>query len=188
MVCLSGLGEQLNRIVMGSAGFGNMGIVGAFIGIASVFIVHVLLARYSHTNIGNVEKFTHCLPGRLSALAFARKGLIEKRDNLDEQAQHLSNDVLRVLIGKMLVDDGLKTQMAPFPETRLQFDAILGELRQIEENVLEQKLVISGFAAFPVEEQECSQCMYYLAHRKWCDLPELSLPVEPNWWCRLWRI
>lgn len=31
-------------------------------------------------------------------------------------------------------------------------------------------------------------CMYFLVHRKWCDLPELSVPVEPEWWCRLWRI
>jgi hypothetical protein len=30
--------------------------------------------------------------------------------------------------------------------------------------------------------------MYFLVHRKWCDLPELSVPVEAEWWCRLWRI
>jgi hypothetical protein len=34
----------------------------------------------------------------------------------------------------------------------------------------------------------CQECMYYLVHRKWCDLPELALPVEPDWCCRLWRI
>jgi hypothetical protein len=34
----------------------------------------------------------------------------------------------------------------------------------------------------------CQECMYYLVHRKWCDLPELFVPVEPDWYCRLWRI
>jgi hypothetical protein len=30
--------------------------------------------------------------------------------------------------------------------------------------------------------------MYYLLHRKFCELPELALPVEPTWSCKLWRI
>jgi hypothetical protein len=25
-------------------------------------------------------------------------------------------------------------------------------------------------------------------HRRFCELPELMLPVEPQWSCRLWRI
>jgi len=28
----------------------------------------------------------------------------------------------------------------------------------------------------------------YLPNAKWCDLPELPIPVEPDWWCRLWKI
>jgi hypothetical protein len=31
------------------------------------------------------------------------------------------------------------------------------------------------------------ECMYFVVHRKWCELPELAWPVEPEWWCRLWR-
>lgn len=23
---------------------------------------------------------------------------------------------------------------------------------------------------------------------KWCDLPELAVPVEPDWYCKPWRI
>lgn len=30
--------------------------------------------------------------------------------------------------------------------------------------------------------------MYYQVHRKWCNLPELAVPVKPDWWCRLRRI
>ena len=30
--------------------------------------------------------------------------------------------------------------------------------------------------------------VYYHPHRKWCDLPELPIPVEPHWWCRLWKL
>jgi hypothetical protein len=34
----------------------------------------------------------------------------------------------------------------------------------------------------------CLECMYYLINRKWCDLPELSVPAKPDWYCKLWRI
>ena len=37
-------------------------------------------------------------------------------------------------------------------------------------------------------EQACETCMYYKVHRRYCELPELELPVEPEWSCRLWRI
>jgi hypothetical protein len=30
--------------------------------------------------------------------------------------------------------------------------------------------------------------MYYKVHRRYCELPELDFPVEPEWSCRLWRI
>ncbi|RWD64504.1 MAG: hypothetical protein EOS36_09890 [Mesorhizobium sp.] len=54
------------------------------------------------------------------------------------------------------------------------------------------KLVIAGFTLQPVEhqgiEQACESCMYYLVHRRFCDLPELDLPFEPEWSCPLWRI
>jgi len=99
------------------------------------------------------------------------------------------DDALRVKIGEMMAN-GLETQTEPFPEDNHQFEALLNEVRDAEPNTLERKLVISGFVDHPYgeDEQRCLECMYYLVHRKWCDLPELAVPVEPEWWCRLWRI
>jgi hypothetical protein len=38
------------------------------------------------------------------------------------------------------------------------------------------------------EPQECATCIYFLARRGWCDLPELDFPVDSDWFCKLWRI
>ena len=111
-------------------------------------------------------------------------------------------DALRYRIGRMMAN-GLETQTEPFPESNLEFEAILDELKALEpdpdalelglvseSDILEQKLIISGFIDKPYGEDElrCQECIYYLVHRKWCDLPELALPVEAEWWCRLWKI
>ena len=89
-----------------------------------------------------------------------------------------------------MLADGLKTQTEPFPETAVEFAKLLDELRALEPDDLKGRLVIGGFTDYPYGEDEmrCQECIYYLVHRKWCDLPELSVPVEPNWWCRLWKI
>lgn len=101
----------------------------------------------------------------------------------------IDDDILRDKIGKIMAD-GLITQTEPFPEDNHQFEDILKELRVLDPDDLEQKLVISGFVDKPYgeDDQRCLECMYYLVHRKWCDLPELAVPVEAEWWCRLWRI
>lgn len=85
---------------------------------------------------------------------------------------------------------GLETQTAPFPRDWREFGAILDELRELEPGDLIGRLDIGGFVDHPFgdEQQRCLECMYYLVHRRWCDLPELAVPVEPEWWCRLWRI
>jgi hypothetical protein len=85
---------------------------------------------------------------------------------------------------------GLQTQTEPFPETEKEFTQLLAELRALPAEHLETKLVLSGFTDKPFgpDRMRCQECMYYLVHRRWCDLPELSLPVEADWWCRLWRI
>jgi hypothetical protein len=102
-----------------------------------------------------------------------------------------TGDVLLKAISELL-ENGLKTETEPFPETEKEFAEILTRLRQIEpgEDDLKRKLVISGFVNHPYgpEQQRCMECMYFLVHRKWCDLPELSVPVDADWWCRLWRI
>lgn len=89
-----------------------------------------------------------------------------------------------------MMKNGLVTQTEPFPETNREFAAILDQLRELDPQDLKSKLVISGFVDHPYgpEKQRCMECMYFLVHRKWCDLPELSLPVDSQWWCRLWRI
>ncbi len=99
------------------------------------------------------------------------------------------DDALRDRIGRLMAD-GLKTQTEPFPVDNIEFEKILIELREFAGESLLEKLVISGFVDKPYgeDEQRCLECMYYLVHRKWCDLPELAVPVEAEWWCRLWRI
>jgi|SRR5690242_8332884 hypothetical protein len=100
-----------------------------------------------------------------------------------------SESAVRQRIAQMLAR-GLKTQTEPFPETDREFSQILVQLKDLPPNDLEGKLVVSGFTDTPYgpDDMRCQECMYYLVHRKWCDLPELAVPVEPNWWCRLWRI
>jgi hypothetical protein len=99
-----------------------------------------------------------------------------------------NSDLLQAMADMMA--DGLKTQVEPFPETEKEFNEILLELRELAPTDLEGKLVIGGFIDHPYgpEKMRCMECMYFLVNRKWCDLPELSVPVEPDWWCRLWRI
>jgi hypothetical protein len=89
-----------------------------------------------------------------------------------------------------MLANGLITQVDPFPETGKEFNDILVELRQLDPNDLKGKLVVGGFVDHPygADKQRCMECMYYLVHRRWCDLPELAVPVEPEWWRRLWRI
>ena len=96
---------------------------------------------------------------------------------------------LRNRIAKILAD-GLVTQTEPFPEDDRAFGGLLAAVRELPANDLQGKLVLSGFTDKPYgpDQMRCQECMYYLVHRKWCDLPELAVPVEPNWWCRLWRI
>jgi hypothetical protein len=97
-------------------------------------------------------------------------------------------DVLKAIADMLAA--GLKTEVEPFPETDKEFGDILLKLRQLDPEDLKGKLVIGGFVDHPYgpDQQRCMECMYFLVHRKWCDLPELAVQVEPDWWCRLWRI
>ncbi len=106
-------------------------------------------------------------------------------------ARQVAEDVLRGVISRILAS-GLKTQMLPFPETEVEFDEIIDQLRELAAADLDQRLVMGGFADHPVDgdygSMRCRECIYYLPHRRWCDLPELPLPVEADWYCRLWKI
>jgi hypothetical protein len=89
-----------------------------------------------------------------------------------------------------LMAEGLKTQTEPMPETSKEFAQLLDQCRDLEADDVVGKMVLTGWIDQPYgpDKMRCQECMYYLVHRKWCDLPELDLPAEPEWWCRLWRI
>lgn len=110
---------------------------------------------------------------------------------MDDRVSSAADDRLRDAIGAML-KDGLKTEIWPRAETSAMVSDIVLRLHNEAGDDLTKKLVIGGFSDYTVEteaiEQPCATCMYYLVHRKFCALPELSLPVEPEWSCRLWRI
>lgn len=90
-----------------------------------------------------------------------------------------------------LVAGGLKTEAFPRADTAEDVRAVVARLQTAGAD-LPRRLAIAGVTLEPVIhgdiEQLCETCMYYLVHRKWCELPELDIPVEPDWSCRLWRI
>lgn len=99
------------------------------------------------------------------------------------------DDTRREQIRAMLAA-GLSTEVFPRADTHEEVQAIVGRLQAHQD--LKSKLVIGGFTLTPIEhggiEQPCETCMYYKVHRRYCELPELDVPVEPEWSCRLWRI
>lgn len=71
----------------------------------------------------------------------------------------------------------------------------VAELQGVGADRLEDRLRIAGFTLGPYVgadepgiEQACRTCMYYESHRRYCNLPELKLGVEPEWSCVLWRV
>lgn len=110
---------------------------------------------------------------------------------MTDQTTTAADDTLRVRIGRIL-GAGLKVEVWPRAETPDMVSDIIHRLRTEAGDDLERKLVIAGFTDHTVEVEEvgqaCETCMYYLVHRRFCELPELMLPVEAEWSCRLWRI
>ncbi|GAW34858.1 hypothetical protein RA2_01911 [Roseovarius sp. A-2] len=115
-----------------------------------------------------------------------RRAYLERYGLTPAEAGH---DMLIQMIEDMF-KEGLTTEVEPFPETDREFGALLDKLRPLSADQLREKLVISGWLLQPYGEDQmrCQECMYYLVHKRWCDLPELDLPAKPEWWCRLWRI
>jgi hypothetical protein len=116
-------------------------------------------------------------------------GALDKGPELSRMGENHKHDEVLQAIADLLAG-GLVTETEPFPETEREFAAILTLLRELAPGDLRGKLVIGGFTDHPYgpDQQRCMECMYFLVHRKWCDLPELAVPVEAEWWCRLWRI
>ena len=106
-----------------------------------------------------------------------------------EQAK--SDEEQRVRLAKLLAD-GLDTEVEPRAYTHEHVLELIKRLRQINPEDVAEKLKLAGFTLTPYgsedDEQSCETCMYYQVHRRFCELPELMLPVEPQWSCRLWRI
>lgn len=100
-------------------------------------------------------------------------------------------DALRRSIAGRL-SAGLQTEVWPRAETSEEVNAIVNRLQLEAGDDLDKKLIIAGFTDHTIEAegmpQPCETCMYYKVHARCCDLPELMLPVEPAWSCRLWRI
>lgn len=100
------------------------------------------------------------------------------------------NRVRDLITLKMSCD--LETEVEPRSYSHEEILEVVSRLQGIDEHDLENKLKIAGFTLTPYgeddDEQACETCMYYKVHRKFCELPELMLPVEPEWSCRLWRI
>lgn len=91
---------------------------------------------------------------------------------------------------RILLAAGLNTEVYPRADTHEQVQEIVARLQADKD--LKSRLVIGGFTLAPIMhediEQACETCMYYKVHRRFCELPELDVPVEPEWSCRLWRI
>ncbi len=102
------------------------------------------------------------------------------------------DDSLREQLGRMLAD-GLKTNWENRAYNSEQVAEVIDHLQSLAADNYKQKLVIGGFTAYPYGDdpelpQSCETCMYYLKHRRYCELPELAVPVEPQWSCIVWRI
>ncbi len=110
---------------------------------------------------------------------------------MSDQASSPEDDALRDHIAETL-SSGIETEVWPRAETSEMVENIVKRLQTEARDDLDKKLIIGGFTDHIIEaeglEQPCETCMYYLVHRKFCELPELMLPVEPHWSCRLWRI
>src|SRR5271165_3932826 len=89
------------------------------------------------------------------------------------------DDALRNEITRMLAA-GIDAEVWPRAETSEMVNDIVGQLRHDATGDTKAKLVIAGYTDHMIEaggmEQSCETCMYYLVHRKFCELPELMLP------------
>ena len=100
--------------------------------------------------------------------------------------EELRQNIAGILAG------GLEAEVWPRAGTSEEVNAIVRRLQVEAGEDLARKLAIAGFTDHTIDvegmPQACETCMYYKIHARFCDLPELMLPVQPQWSCRLWRI
>lgn len=94
-----------------------------------------------------------------------------------------------------LLSGGLQTEWKRRAYTSQEVNQVVARLQQIPREDYASKLKVAGVTTQPYRppedtelEQGCSTCMYFERNRQYCDLPELALPVRPEWSCVLWRI
>ena len=103
------------------------------------------------------------------------------------------DDTLRVQLERLMAN-GLETEWRERAYTSEAVNKIVARLQTVQSDDYLAKLTLAGFTDQPYAAdqediaQACETCMYYVVNRKFCDLPELKIPVKPEWSCRLWRI
>lgn len=108
----------------------------------------------------------------------------------------MDNDGLLRKKVTQLLESGLPTEVEPRAYTSEAVNAFITRLQSQGPDDIKEKITIAGFTLRPYHPpdmdddlvQSCETCMYYVIHRRFCELPELALPVEKDWSCRLWRI
>ncbi|MGC9215751.1 hypothetical protein [Acidithiobacillus sp.] len=99
--------------------------------------------------------------------------------------------LLRTRLEKLLLA-GLRTEVEPRAYDLEMQQSVLTRLQNAPAEEIAKRIEIAGFTLHPYAaegiEEACETCMYFLSHRQFCALPELMLPVRPDWSCRLWRI
>ena len=113
-------------------------------------------------------------------------------ENAISEGRHAADDSLRKDI-KSLLRNGLEVEIEPRAYSHEQVTNVVARLQGLEDDDYINKLIIGGFTLTPYmadddDKQACETCMYYKVHRRFCEIPELMVPVEPEWSCRLWRI
>lgn len=109
---------------------------------------------------------------------------------MDDAALQGQREAIAAALQRGLVTDWQRRAYSD-AEIRRVIDA----LQALAPDDLQGRLRLTGFTLIPYVgeedpeiEQACSTCMYYESHRRYCNLPELKLGVEPEWSCILWRI
>ena len=108
----------------------------------------------------------------------------------------LADVSLRARINILLSGDALTSPWTQRALTQPSFNGIARRLQALAPNDLVGKLVVGGLTLVPYQpigdedriEHSCATCLYYERHRRFYNLPELMLPVDPQWSCIVWRI
>lgn len=162
-----------------------------------------LLAELKGIEISNVLIETHSIQCHAREISFFPQTILAlyadtsiPYESVDQITRTLSDDILRQQINCVL-QAGIETDTS-LPESAQDWQRTLDALERADKNQLLPLLEIGGFANHSLgdtgsmEDGEmilrCQECIYYLPKRKWCDLPALPLPVEPDWYCKLWKL